>query len=164
MSTQTVTPPLAPAKPKPTRDEILKEIAELESRVRVLRHQRPSLILPFWRFKLIRPAQSYVLAYAPDLESAKESVFNRLSADYGPDGFALHPKVDKYNSPEDASANSSGNLCRCLPESEALEFISDFKAAHAHDPVPTDGRKHYPSSGVKRDIADWKYNRNQASR
>src|SRR4030042_192243 len=93
------------------RKRILREIKKLESQLAILRVQLPKNVRSFFRFRLEKPAKSFMFAYAVDLETAKTLVFERLSKDY-PDNFELHPKVDLYRTPGDAAVNSQGNLLR----------------------------------------------------
>ncbi len=150
MSTAVLTSVESTGLATPDREEILAEIAQHESAIKTLRQQLPSAVQPFFRFRLTRPANSFVFAYASSLETAKDQVFERLAGEYGVDGFALHPKVDKYNTPEDAANQAEGNLCRCLYPEEARSFCSDYRADH-----PDMGKKKENRPQVEYDILNF---------
>lgn len=141
-----------------TRDEILREISDLESRLEELRALLPSCLKTFYRFRC-RP-EKYVWVYAENREQADQRLRDRMKRTYG-DGQAwqvVSKVVDQYNDPQVAAAQSHGNLLTYLSENEARSFVKDYHETQKGKVADPDRPKHLPQSQLERDIADWEQN------
>jgi hypothetical protein len=108
------------------RDEILAAIAFHDAQLIALRAKLPTSVKNFYRFRC-KP-ERFVWVYAANREQAEARLNARMNQSYG-NGWSMTVNVvDVYENPIDASANTPGNLFRCLSESEAREFLEDWKA------------------------------------
>lgn len=133
-----------------TREEILKAISDCEARLIALRSRLPSCIKTFFRFR--GTPFRYLWVYAASREEGEKKAFDRLAADYGPDGFKMHRAVETYADAAAAAANSQGNLLKCLSRDDAREFLKDWDANKQGRAVDPDRPKHLPASGIERDV------------
>lgn len=133
-----------------SREEILSEISKHESRLTELRQMLPTAIKSFFRFRC-KP-EKFVWVYADSRELAERKLHERMNAAYGSGWEMSSCVVDQFNDPKSAAANTPGSLCRALTETEAREFIRDFRAdqkGRADDPNKP---KNLPKSQLEQDV------------
>lgn len=136
-----------------SREDILREIAEHESRLGELRAMLPSCIKSFYRFRC-RP-EKFVWTYAETREEAEQNIRARMNGKYGNDWRVISQVVDQYNDPQIAATQCHGNLLTYLSEKEAREFVKDYHANQKGKVADPDRPKHLPMSQIERDVSDW---------
>ncbi|MEX1039662.1 MAG: hypothetical protein WDZ51_03460 [Pirellulaceae bacterium] len=136
-----------------SRAEILKEIAHHEDCIQDLRQQLPTCIKSFFVFRVHPGKTSW--AYGLSRDEAEKKVTERMNRDYPIDGWHFTSRaVSQFNDPQAACGESSGNLLRCLTESDALDFLKDWRANKSGRPE-TETPKNGYKSRLELDIEEY---------
>lgn len=133
-----------------TRQQILNEISQLESRLIELRDLLPSTIKSFYRFRC--HPERHVFIYAGDRKTAEEKLRERMDTNYGDNWSIASGVVDVFNDPKIAACNSPGNLMRALSQADAQEFLADYRADQIGR-AEEKGRENLAKSQLEIDIA-----------
>lgn len=108
-----------------TREGILREINQLETRLTELRAMLPSPFRTLFRYRC-SPANQKVWVYAATREEADEKLQQKMSQDYGTDGWQIDsPVVDEFDHPDHAVGLTEGNLLQCLSYADAEQLLQD---------------------------------------
>lgn len=143
----------------PTRDEILAEINQCETRLIELRALLPSCLKSFFRFR-VKPGK-YAWVYADTRQIADAKLRERMNRDYPPNelnqsGWELASSVvDVYHDAEIAAVNTPGSLLTSLSASDAAEFARDYRENERGRVDEPNRPKHLPKSQVERDVETW---------
>lgn len=110
-----------------TREEILDEIKQLEMRLTELRAILPSSFKTLFRFRC-SPANQKVWVYAATRSEADAKLHQKMSQDYGPDGWQLISKVvEEFDHPDQAVGLTEGNLLHSLGKADAELLFQDWQ-------------------------------------
>lgn len=141
-----------------TRNEILNEIAQHETRLEELRAMLPSCMKTVYRFRT-RP-ERYTYIYAINREQAERRLHERM-AHRKTEWSLASTVVDAFHDPAIAVNQCRGNLLTYLTEREAREFAQDYRASQAGK--TNDRPKDAPKSQLERDVEDWEANQRRKS-
>jgi len=151
--------------PTLTREEILAEINQCETRLIELRAMLPSCLKSFFRFR-VRPGK-YAWVYADTREVADRKLRERMNRDYPPDemkrpGWQVVSKVvDVYHDAEIAATNTPGPLTTSLSAADAAEFVRDYRENERGRVDDPDRPKNLPKSQVQRDVENYEERQRQ---
>lgn len=132
------------------RNELLDQIADLESKLFVLRERLPECYKIFFVFYTDKRR---IWVYAETREQAVKQLEQRMNQDYGAGGWKLTSSaVLQYVDPTHAATNSPGSLLQSLSRDDALSFIQDFRD-NQRGRVPRS--KDMPKSQLEQDVENY---------
>ncbi|EAQ81742.1 hypothetical protein [Blastopirellula marina] len=138
-----------------TREEILQEISQHETRIFELRQLLPSALKSFFRFRC-RP-EKFVWVYALTHEEAVRKLHARMNLNYGANWEVASRVVDRIDDPREAANTASCNLLTHLTLDDAREFVNDYRA-NQRGRATGEKLKHAPQSRIEQDIESWELN------
>lgn len=154
--------------PTLSRDEILAEINDCETRLIELRTMLPSCLKSFFRFR-VKPGK-FAWVYADCREIAGRKLRERMDRDYKPDelnrpGWEIVSKVvDIYHDAEIAATNTPGSLLTSLMAADAAEFVRDYRENERGRIIDPNRPKNLPPSQVERDVAHYEERQRQQAK